>query len=73
MFEIDEHLIRFESAARIVLNSVFLDECVKAGLDSAIVHASKILPIARFDEEQVTVARDLIYDRRPRGMTRCRS
>ncbi|MGX7763630.1 dihydropteroate synthase, partial [Streptomyces angustmyceticus] len=34
-------------AARIVLNSVFLDECVKAGLDSAIVHASKILPIAR--------------------------
>ncbi|AIA08030.1 methionine synthase [Streptomyces noursei] len=54
-------------AARIVLNSVFLDECVKAGLDSAIVHASKILPIARFDEEQVTVARDLIYDRRAEG------
>ncbi|WP_030839197.1 methionine synthase [Streptomyces hygroscopicus] len=54
-------------AARIVLNSVFLDECVKAGLDSAIVHASKILPIARFDEEQVTVALDLIYDRRSEG------
>ncbi|MFE9333566.1 methionine synthase [Streptomyces sp. NPDC006925] len=54
-------------AARIVLNSVFLDECVKAGLDSAIVHASKILPIARFDEEQVTVARDLVYDRRSEG------
>ncbi|MDI6411453.1 methionine synthase [Streptomyces albus] len=54
-------------AARIVLNSVFLDECVKAGLDSAIVHASKILPISRFDEEQVTVARDLIYDRRREG------
>ncbi|MEU5273923.1 methionine synthase [Streptomyces hygroscopicus] len=54
-------------AARIVLNSVFLDECVKAGLDSAIVHASKILPIARFDEEQVTAALDLIYDRRSEG------
>ncbi|QNS07206.1 methionine synthase [Streptomyces xanthii] len=54
-------------AARIVLNSVFLDECVKAGLDSAIVHASKILPIARFDEEQVQVARDLIHDRRREG------
>ncbi|MHB9754811.1 methionine synthase [Streptomyces sp. BYX5S] len=54
-------------AARIVLNSVFLDECVKAGLDSAIVHASKILPIARFDEEQVTTALDLIYDRRAEG------
>ncbi|MER7110392.1 methionine synthase [Streptomyces sp. NPDC000229] len=54
-------------AARILLNSVFLDECVKAGLDSAIVHASKILPIARFDEEQVTCALDLIYDRRAEG------
>ncbi|MER5914413.1 methionine synthase [Streptomyces sp. NPDC001982] len=54
-------------AARILLNSVFLDECVKAGLDSAIVHASKILPIARFDEEQVTTALDLVYDRRSEG------
>ncbi|MFF4176747.1 methionine synthase [Streptomyces sp. NPDC001750] len=54
-------------AARTVLNSVFLDECVKAGLDSAIVHASKILPIARLDEEQVKVALDLVYDRRSEG------
>ncbi|CAK7282200.1 methionine synthase [Streptomyces misionensis] len=54
-------------AARILLNSVFLDECVKAGLDSAIVHASKILPIARFSEEEVTTALDLIYDRRAEG------
>ncbi|MFE9859261.1 methionine synthase [Streptomyces sp. NPDC005780] len=54
-------------AARVVLNSVFLDECVKAGLDSAIVHASKILPIARLDEEQVKVAHDLVYDRRAEG------
>lgn len=54
-------------AARVVLNSVFLDECVKAGLDSAIVHASKILPIARLEEEQVKAAHDLIYDRRAEG------
>ncbi|MFG2601704.1 methionine synthase [Streptomyces sp. NPDC048462] len=54
-------------AARVVLNSVFLDECVKAGLDSAIVHASKILPIARLEEEQAKVALDLIYDRRSEG------
>ncbi|MFJ4438608.1 methionine synthase [Streptomyces sp. NPDC088923] len=54
-------------AARILLNSVFLDECVKAGLDSAIVHASKILPIARFSEEEVTTALDLVYDRRAEG------
>ncbi len=54
-------------AARLVLNSVFLDECVKAGLDSAIVHASKILPIARLEPEQVAVALDLIHDRRREG------
>jgi 5-methyltetrahydrofolate--homocysteine methyltransferase len=54
-------------AARILLNSVFLDECTKAGLDSAIVHASKILPIARFSEEEVQTALDLVYDRRAEG------
>jgi len=51
-------------AARQVLNSVFLHECVQAGLDTAIVHASKIVPISRIAEEQLTVARDLVYDRR---------
>ena len=51
-------------AARVVLNSVFLHECVAAGLDSAIVHPSKIMPLARIDEAQRKVALDLIYDRR---------
>ncbi|MBA3743877.1 methionine synthase [Sporichthya sp.] len=51
-------------AARIVLNSVYLHEAQKAGLDSAIVHASKILPMARIPEERRNVALDLIYDRR---------
>ncbi len=51
-------------AARIVLNSVFLNECVQAGLDSAIVHPSKITPMARIDERQKQVALDLVYDRR---------
>ena len=51
-------------AARIVLNSVFLHECVEAGLDSAIVHPSKITPMARIDARQKEVALDLIYDRR---------
>ena len=51
-------------AARQVLNSVFLHECVEAGLDSAIVHASKILPISRIPQEQLEVALDLVYDRR---------
>ena len=51
-------------AARIVLNSVFLSEAVKAGLDSAIVHPSKITPIARIEEKALKVALDLVYDRR---------
>ncbi|MFC8451045.1 methionine synthase [Kitasatospora sp. NPDC057223] len=51
-------------AARQVINSVFLHECVEAGLDSAIVHASKILPMARIPDEQRQVALDLVYDRR---------
>ncbi|WP_406294314.1 methionine synthase [Embleya sp. NBC_00888] len=54
-------------AARIVLNSVFLNECIDAGLDSAIVHASKILPMARIPEEQREVALDMVYDRRREG------
>ncbi len=54
-------------AARAVLNSVFLDECVRAGLDSAIVHASRIMPIARIPDEQLQTALDLIYDRRHDG------
>ncbi len=51
-------------AARIVLNSVFLAEGVKAGLDSAIVHPSKITPMARIADDVKGVALDLIYDRR---------
>jgi 5-methyltetrahydrofolate--homocysteine methyltransferase len=54
-------------ASRIVLNSVFLNECVNAGLDSAIVHASKILPMSRIPDEQRQVALDMVYDRRREG------
>ena len=51
-------------AARIVLNSVFLAEAVKNGLDSAIVHPSKITPMNRIPAEQLKVALDLVYDKR---------
>ncbi len=54
-------------AARAVLNSVFLAECVRAGLDSAIVHAARIVPIARIPDEQRQAALDLVYDRRRAG------
>jgi 5-methyltetrahydrofolate--homocysteine methyltransferase len=54
-------------AARHVLNSVFLHECAQAGLDSAIVHAARIMPLARIPDEQKQVCLDLIYDRRTDG------
>ena len=54
-------------AARMVLNSVFLHECVAAGLDSAIVHSAKIIPMDRIPEEQREVALDLVWDRRREG------
>jgi 5-methyltetrahydrofolate--homocysteine methyltransferase len=51
-------------AARHVLNSVFLHECREAGLDAAIVHAARIMPMHKIDEHARAVALDLIYDRR---------
>jgi 5-methyltetrahydrofolate--homocysteine methyltransferase len=54
-------------AARQVLNSVFLHECVQAGMTSAIVHASKILPMSKIPDEQRQVALDMVYDRRSEG------
>ena len=51
-------------AARQVLNSVFLHEAVEAGLDSAIVHPSKILPLSRIDDEALAIAGDLVWNRR---------
>jgi 5-methyltetrahydrofolate--homocysteine methyltransferase len=54
-------------ALRQVLNSVFLAECTAIGLDSAIVHASKILPLSRIPEEQKEVCRALIYDEEIEG------
>jgi len=50
--------------SRVVLNSVFLHELTQAGLDSAIVHAAKILPLNRIGEKEREVARELIYDER---------
>jgi 5-methyltetrahydrofolate--homocysteine methyltransferase len=54
-------------AARHVLNSVFLHECVEAGLDAAIVHVARILPLSKIDERAKEVCLDLVYDRRSEG------
>ncbi|MBL1209119.1 methionine synthase [Geminocystis sp. GBBB08] len=51
-------------AARQVLNSVFLHEAMQVGMDGAIVSASKILPLAKIDEEALKICTDLIYDKR---------
>ena len=50
--------------SRAVLNSVFLHEATEAGLDTAIIDAAKIMPLASIPEDQKKVALDLIYDRR---------
>ncbi len=52
------------SAARVVLNSIFLNEAIKAGLDSAIVSPSKILPLNKISKEEIKICLDLIYDKR---------
>ena len=54
-------------AARAVLNSVFLDHAIRAGMSGAIVHVSKIRPLHLIAEEEVKVAEDLIFDRRTEG------
>ena len=54
-------------AARAVLNSVFLDHAVKAGMTGAIVHVSKIRPLHLIAPEEVEVCEDLIFDRRREG------
>ena len=54
-------------AARAVLNSVFLDHAVRAGMTGAIVHVSKIRPLHQIAPEEVQVCEDLIFDRRREG------
>jgi 5-methyltetrahydrofolate--homocysteine methyltransferase len=49
---------------RHVLNSVFLHHAIEAGLDMAIVHASKIMPLYKIDEKGRELCRQLIFDER---------
>ena len=55
------------AAARAVLNSVFLDHAVRAGMSGAIVHVSKIRPLHLIPAAEVEVMEDLIFDRRREG------
>ncbi|MFM7773977.1 MAG: homocysteine S-methyltransferase family protein, partial [Candidatus Kapaibacterium sp.] len=49
---------------RHILNSVFLHYAIEAGLDMAIVHASKIMPLYKIDERGRELCRKLIFDER---------
>ncbi len=52
---------------RQILNSVYLSEAIKHGLDSCIVHSKKILPLSSVPPEILEITMDLIYDRRREG------
>ena len=56
--------------ARRVLNSVFLAEAVKRGLDAAIIDPSKVIPLGKIDPEIRAAATDLIENRRPDALQR---
>ncbi|MFQ5509285.1 MAG: methionine synthase [Leptospirillia bacterium] len=52
---------------RQLINSVFLAECQEAGMNMAILHTAKILPLYKIDDDHRKVALDLIHDRRAEG------
>ena len=52
---------------RRVLNSVFLHEAVENGLDIAIVNYTKIYPLYKIPQEEVELARKLIFQDRSNG------
>ena len=53
--------------ARKILNSVFLHHAKEVGLDSAILHATGIVPWYKIEEKQRKMAEDLVFDRRSEG------
>ena len=50
--------------SRHVLNSVFLHYAIEAGLDMAIVHGAKIMPLHKIDERGRELATKIIFDER---------
>ncbi|MFH0985167.1 MAG: methionine synthase [Candidatus Omnitrophota bacterium] len=49
--------------ARQVLNSVFLHECLEAGLDAAIIHAKKIVPLFKIPADDLEAATRLLHNK----------
>ena len=53
--------------ARVYLNSIYLDHCVKAGLTSAIVNVKHILPLNKISDEDRRACDDLIFNNQENG------
>ncbi|WP_418184584.1 methionine synthase [Aliarcobacter vitoriensis] len=53
--------------ARVYLNSIYLDHCVKAGLTSAIVNVKHIIPLNKISQEDKKACDDLIFNNQENG------
>ena len=51
------------SYSRKILNSVYLSEAVKAGLDTAIVNVIHIIPLHKIEENDINITLDLINNK----------
>ncbi len=56
-----------DQKARVYLNSIYLDHCVKAGLTSAIVNVKHILPLNKISDENKKACDDLIFNNQENG------
>ncbi len=56
-----------DANARIYLNSIYLDHCVKAGLTSAIVNVKHIIPLNKISDEDKKACDDLIFNKQENG------
>jgi len=57
-------------AARAVINSVMLYHAVAAGLDMAIINPAQVKPYSDIDEEERSLAEDLIFNRKPDALSK---
>jgi 5-methyltetrahydrofolate--homocysteine methyltransferase len=54
--------------ARKIVNSVFLHDSIKAGLDAVIINAKDIIPYLDIDHDQRKLAEDLIFNSRSNAL-----
>ena len=54
--------------ARRIVNTVFLDHAIRAGLDTVIINAKDIIPLHEIEPNQIKLAEDLIYNKHPNAL-----